>query len=47
MQEAGATIDELQEELLHSNIATTLIYARHVKRQKNKHAQQIADMLGL
>lgn len=47
MQEAGATTEELQEELMHSNIAVTQVYARHLKRAKNKHAAIVASMLGL
>lgn len=47
MQEAGASIEELQESLLHSNIAVTQVYARHIKRGKNTRSKDIADMLGL
>jgi integrase len=47
MLEAGATNDELQEQLNHSDPKTTLRYARHFKRQKNKHAAAIASRFGL
>jgi len=47
MLEAGATNDELQEQLNHSDPKTTQRYARHFKRQKNKHAAAIASRFGL
>jgi integrase len=47
MLEAGATNDELQEQLNHSDPKTTQQYARHFKRQKNKHAAAIASRFGL
>jgi integrase len=47
MLEAGATNDELQEQLNHSDPKTTQRYARHFKRQKNRHAAAIASRFGL
>jgi integrase/recombinase XerC len=47
MLEAGATNDELQEQLNHRDPKTTQRYARHFKRQKNKHAAAIASRFGL
>lgn len=47
MLEAGATNDELQEQLNHSDPKTTQRYARHFKRQKNKHAAAVATRFGL
>lgn len=47
MLESGATNDELQEQLNHSDPKTTQRYARHFKRQKNKHAAAIASRFGL
>jgi integrase len=47
MLEAGATNDELQEQLSHSDPKTTQRYARHFRRQKNKHAAAIASRFGL
>ncbi len=47
MLEAGATNDELQEQLNHSDPKTTQRYARHFKRQRNKHAAAIASRFGL
>lgn len=47
MIEAGATTEELQEALLHSNIAVTQIYAKEISRSKNSHAKDVADLLGL
>ncbi len=47
MLETGATNDELQEQLNHSDPKTTQRYARHFKRQKNKHAAAIASRFGL
>jgi integrase len=47
MLEAGATNDELQEQLNHSDPKTTQRYARHFKRQKNKHVAAIASRFGL
>jgi site-specific recombinase XerD len=47
MLEAGATNDELQEQLNHSDPKTTQRYARHFKRQKNKYAVTIASRFGL
>ncbi len=47
MLEAGATNDNLQEQLHHSDPKTTQRYARHFKRQKNKYAAAIASKFGL
>ncbi len=47
MLEAGATNDELQEQLNHSDPKTTQRYARHFKRQRNKHAAAVASRFGL
>lgn len=47
MLEAGATNDDLQEQLNHSDPKTTQRYARHFKRQKNKYAAAIASKFGL
>lgn len=47
MLEAGATTDDLQEQLNHSDPKTTRIYARHFKRQKNKYAAAVAERFGL
>jgi integrase len=47
MLEVGATTDELQEQLHHSDPKTTRLYARHFKRQKNKHASAVASRFGL
>jgi integrase len=47
MLEVGATNDDLQEQLHHSDPKTTQRYARHFKRQKNKHASAVASRFGL
>jgi integrase len=47
MLESGATTDDLQEQLNHSDPKTTRKYARHFKRQKNKHAAAVATRFGL
>lgn len=47
LQEAGANIEEIQEAIDHSNIATTQIYAKHFKRDANKYTEQVATLLGL
>lgn len=47
MLEVGATNDDLQEQLNHSDPKTTRKYARHFKRQKNKHSAAVASRFGL
>lgn len=47
MKEAGATIEERQEQLLHSSVATTQIYDKRLSRGKNKYAGTLATKLGL
>ncbi|BCL84691.1 tyrosine-type recombinase/integrase [Ktedonobacteria bacterium brp13] len=47
MLESGATTDDLQEQLNHSDPKTTRTYARHFQRQKNKHAAAVATRFGL
>jgi integrase len=47
MLESGATTDDLQEQLNHSDPKTTRKYARHFKRQRNKHAAAVATRFGL
>jgi integrase len=47
MLESGATTDELQEQLRHSDPKTTHHYARHFQRQKNQHAAAVATRYGL
>ena len=47
MKQAGATIEERQEQLLHSSVATTQIYDKRLSRGKNTYAGDIATMLGL
>jgi integrase/recombinase XerC len=39
---SGATLEETQQLLRHSNINTTLIYAHHLDRMKNNSEQRIA-----
>lgn len=47
MLESGATTDDLQEQLNHSDPKTTRKYAKHFQRQKNKHATAVASRFGL
>jgi integrase len=47
MLESGATTDELQEQLCHSDPKTTHHYARHFQRQKNKYAAAVTTRFGL
>ncbi len=47
MEEAGATTSEIQEALLHKNIATTGRYLKRVKVPQNKYARKLELMFGL
>lgn len=41
----GGTLEETQEFLRHSNINTTMIYAHHMDRAKNKSEERIANAI--
>lgn len=41
----GASLEETKEYLRHSNINTTMIYAHHIDRQKNKTSERLAGIL--
>lgn len=41
----GASLEETQEYLRHANINTTMIYAHHIDRQKNKTSERIAGLI--
>jgi integrase/recombinase XerC len=43
----GATTEEIQDELDHTNIGTTQIYTRHLKKRNNKHSKDLAKAFGL
>lgn len=47
MEDAGATTSEIQHRLGHANIATTGIYLAALRSDENKHADDLACILGL
>jgi site-specific recombinase XerD len=46
-KQAGATLEERQDMLMHSSPVTTQIYDKQLERGTNKYTEQIADLLGL
>jgi integrase/recombinase XerC len=42
---AGATIEETQQLLRHTNSSTTMIYAHHLDRMRNNSENRIANVI--
>jgi integrase len=47
MEEAGASLSDIQEQLGHKNPATTGIYLKRLRAAGNKHAAALAELFGL
>lgn len=47
MEDAGAKLTEIQEQLNQRNAATTSIYLQRKRRARNRHADTVAGLLGI
>ncbi len=47
MEEAGATVSEIQRRLGHSDLKTTGRYLEAMRTSENRHAGRLAELLGL